>query len=688
VRCCSGNLGVSHGLLTFLSPILPRSTQGLIAISPYDASAFRPALLHPPPPGGKLSAVKTNLLVFALLCFAAAAAPAVDLKRPPAPSDIDALASEGWPKAAQRLSRALTESHTPGKNGRPGASGDPAFAAWLDLWKGCELLSKSCDAETTALVQRHFFKERGTGKLFFLTPGQTPPDSLEKLPDAEALTMAAHPQIRDQLLQNALPRGSAIPSGTLADIAGPAFAKELLATPELLKPLVATLDPNDYAPLVLKNLRTLREADPKAFREYPALAIAIAVVNDSALPDTWPHSQVTARLVPKEVPPVDKQFERWVRAHEARQLAIDPRRLSPGQLKFVIDAFVAESELAWARKYARLARTNFDRAFFQVRYRPDRVKSQAFFWTDSPYTLEAIRDSGGICVDQAYYAMIAGKAHGIPTLFFTGQGRDGGHAWFGFLKRDDKWELDVGRYSNQNFAVGQALDPQTWQPISDHELKLLAARFRDKPEFAASQNDLALAALFEKANDPARAAAAYSSAIQTCPQNPDAWDLRAAFLTRSGAPLAERIRHHEDAVKRFAPIPDLKVRHQNALAELHRQGGNKSSAANLERSMLMQNRRNRPDLSVAVAAQKVNAAIKSGNLDAAAAEFHRQLHTLSKTGGGDFVRQVALPFIDALLAANQKNRARRAISTMRQHLSPERGSLLDLSLQDLEKATR
>lgn len=104
--------------------------------------------------------------------------------------------------------------------------------------------------------------------------------------------------------------------------------------------------------------------------------------------------------------------------------------------------------------------------------------------------------------------------------------------------------------------------------------------------------------------------------------------------------------------------------------------------------MLMQNRRNRPDLSVAVAAQKVNAALKSGNLDAAAAEFHRQLHTLSKTGGGDFVRQVALPFIDALLAANQKIRARRAISTMRQHLSPERGSLLDLSLQDLEKATR
>lgn len=632
----------------------------------------------------------SSWLTAALLaaCLFTSAGFAFDLKKPPTATDIDSLAEQGWPKAAQQLSKALAEAYTPGKSGRTGASGEPSFGAWLDLWKGCELLSKSCDAETTALVQRHFFKERGSGKLFFLSPGQTPPDSLEKIPTPEASTMASHPQIRDQLQKAALPRGATIPSGTLADVAGPALAKEILSTPALLRDLVSTLSENDYAPLVLKNLRTLREAHPKAFREYPGLAIAIAVVNDSAIPETWPHIQVEAPLVPKDVPPVEKQFERWVRAHESRQLDIDPRRLSPDQLKFVVDAFVAESELAWARKNTRLSRSNFDRAFFQVRYRQDRVESRAFFWTGSPYTLEAIRKAGGICVDQAYYAMIAGKAHGIPTLFFTGQGRDGGHAWFGFLKRDDKWELDVGRYSNQNFAVGQALDPQSWQPISDHELRLLAARFRDKPEFAASQNDLAVASIFEKAGDNARAAQAYLSAIQTCPQNPNAWDLRAEFLARSGATLEERVRLHEEAVKRFAPIADLKVRHQNALAELHRQGGNSTSAEKLERTVLLQNRRNRSDLSVAVAAQKVNAALETGNLDAAAAEFHRQLYTLGKNGGGDFVKQVALPFIDALLASGNKVRARRAISTMRQQMSPERGSLLDLALQDLEKAAR
>ncbi len=115
------------------------------------------------------------LLVCGWLFFAAATAWAFDLKRMPAESDVEALAVEGWPAAAQRLSKGLAEAYTPGKNGRPGSSGDPAFGAWLDLWKGCELLSTSCESQTTALVQRHFFKERDTGKIFFPRDRSRPP---------------------------------------------------------------------------------------------------------------------------------------------------------------------------------------------------------------------------------------------------------------------------------------------------------------------------------------------------------------------------------------------------------------------------------------------------------------------------------------------------------------------------------
>ena len=578
-------------------------------------------------------------------------------------------------------------AYVPAKGGRPGIAENPAFGVWLDLQQGCELFARSCDAETAALVRRHFFRERSSGNLFFLPPGQAVPEDLQSIEPGEAEAMAGHPQIRAQLEKDALPLGALIPEGTLAGIAGEKLAGELLTDPALARAFFSTLSEQDYAPMVLKNLRDIREAHP-GWLEYQNLAIALTVVNDSAVPDFWPHIQVTPSLVPKEIPSVATQFARWVAAHKAGRLELDPRKLSPGQLKFVVDAFVSESELEWARKNVRLNRSNFDRAFSEVAYRPERIKTRRFFWNSSPYTLEAIRKKGGICMDQAYYAMIAGKAHGLPTLFFTGQGKDGGHAWFGYMKRDDKWELDVGRYSQQNYAVGQALDPQTWQPISDHELRLLAARFRDKPEFAASMNDLAMAAIFEKNGETAKAAAAYASAVQTCPQNPDAWQRQGEFLARTGAPLEEQKKFHEEAARSLGSSPDLKVRHQNALADLHRKAGDTASAGKIERTIVAQNRRERTDLGVGVAADKVNAAIASGNLDAAAAEFHRQLYALGKNGGGDFLKQVGLPFIQALVKNGKNTRARRAIHTMRQQLSPEPGSLLDMALRDLEQSTR
>ena len=613
---------------------------------------------------------------------------AFDLSRPPDPQEIRSLAADSYPAVAQKISEALMAAYVPGTRGRPGISGNPAFSTWLDFYQGCELLARPCSAETIPLVRRHFFRERATGKIFFLQTGVVRPEALESLPESELAAMADHPQIRAQLESAALPADFKLPTGTLGGIAGEKLSAEFLSNPSFLAAFFSTLSDRDYTPLVLKNLREILEAQPDKWREYQNLAIAIAVVNDSPLPEFWPHIQVTPSLVPKEIPSVSAQFSRWVEANESNNLDHDLCKLPPDQLKFVIDAFVSQSEIDWARKNVRHPRSRFDRAFSEVAYQPDRIKNKLFFWKASPYTLENIRRTGGICVDQAYYAMIAGKAHGLPTLFFTGQGKDGGHAWFGYLKREDKWELDVGRYSQQNYAVGQALDPQTWQPISDHQLQLLAARFRDKPEFSASMNDLAMAAIFEKNGDALRADAAFVSAVQTCPKNPDAWEQRGEFLTRTNAPLEQRRQFHEEAIRQLGSSPDLKVRHQAALANLHRESGDQSSANKVERAIVTQNRRDRTDLSVGIAAQKVNAAIASGDLDAAASEFHRQLYSLGKNGGGDFVKQVGVPFFEALMKNGQNTRARRAIDTMRQQLTPERGSLLDMALRELELSTK
>jgi hypothetical protein len=52
------------------------------------------------------------------------------------------------------------------------------------------------------------------------------------------------------------------------------------------------------------------------------------------------------------------------------------------------------------------------------------------------------------------------------------------------------------------------------------------------------------------------------------------------------------------------------------------------------------------------------------------------------------VKQVCIPFLDALMKNGKSARARRTIDTMRQQLSPEPGSLLDMALRELEQATK
>jgi tetratricopeptide (TPR) repeat protein len=466
------------------------------------------------------------------------------------------------------------------------------------------------------------------------------------------------------------------------------LARELVSDPVISRMFFSTLCEQDSVPQTLKILGSIRAAHPKKWREYASLAIAIALVNDAPVPPSWPHHQVNPQLVPKTVLPVEQQFSRWVTANEAQQLLLDPRKLSPSQLKFVVDAFVTEDELVWARKNVRLTRATFEKAYFQISYSRDRLQAQKYDWDSGAYTLEAIRKQGGICVDQAYYAAIAGKALGLPTLFFTGQGSEGGHAWFGYMRSDDRWEIDCGRYSQQNFTVGEALDPQTWQPISNHELELLAARFRDKPEFTASMNTVAVANILENVGESQRAGQAFEKAVQLCPKNPDAWLAVAGFFERSGAPAKKRIALHEQAATQFANQADLKVFHQQALANIYQEMGDTSSLKKIEQLILSQNRLKRSDLSVGMAASQLSTLLEAGNIPEAEKLFRRQIHSLGQAGGGNFYYDIAEPYIRFLIAKGDKSEARRNIDLVRRKLATDSSVILGASLDELEASAK
>lgn len=619
--------------------------------------------------------------LLALACaLGAGSLSAFDLRAFPTSADTVRIVQEGFEPSKKRLELALSQMPDPAKL--------KSLGGWLDLWRWTDLLSRDASEENASLAQRHFFREKSTGRIYFLTLDQTPPSTLEEIDRTTARKLASEAPARAEMTRSLLPVNTLLPSGTLAAIAGPELIRHALSSPGFSRTFFSTISPRDHLGIVLKNLRTIQEAHPSDFMEFQNLAIALAVVNDSAVHPAWPHAQVNRELVPIDIPPVSTQFARWVEAAKRGDLLLDIREIPPDQLKFMVDAFVSPTEISWARKYVRHPRSRFSRAFDEIRYREDRIKAGLFEWKSSAYTLAAIQKEGGICVDQAYFAMLAGKANGLPTLFFTGQGSDGGHAWFGYLRGENRWELDCGRHSRQNYAVGQALDPQTWQPVSDHELKLLAASFRSKPKFTDSMNLVAISKILESNGNLVGAASALEQARKACPENPEPWNASADFLERTGASIAERIEIHKDAIRRFSSSPDIKVHHQLALANLQRASGDTFAARNTETLVVRQNKSKRSDLSVEVASMKVQEALAKGDIDKAALEFHKQLQTIGKKGGGDFVKEVGLPFVQALISTKNNRRAKMTVDTMRQKFTPTPASPLDRALNEMEVMCR
>ncbi len=628
----------------------------------------------------------SSIVVVLLIFSGAVHGQSFQIDRPPTAQDYAKIADDGFPSARNQLEAQLKKNYQLQKTGFP--QKNSSVTDWLDLWGWCDLLSQDSSIEYTSLIQRHFFRRPKSNELLLCGPGQTPPNDAYSIDIAEATRMASAPEVKRAIISSLLPPGSSLESGSLAEIAGKTLSTECLKDPEFLRAFFSTIDPQDFLPLVLKNLRAIREAYPSKWKEYRNLAIAIAVVNDSALPSFWPHHQVRSDLVPKDIPSVTAQFSRWIQANETRQLLLDPRRLSPGQLKFLVDAFLSPSETAWAQKNVRLSAGNFDKAFSTIRYREDRIKSKSYFWTDKPYTLEAISKNGGICVDQAYFAAQSGKALGLPTVMFNGQGSNGGHAWIGYMSGINKWELNCGRDPNQNLVTGIALDPQTWQQLSDHDLRQLAARFREKPEFLASTNDITMSEIFAKNGQMDNAQAALDIATRSCPENPEAWIKLGELLKKRNASVTDRILVHEKAVKALLRNPDAKVYHQQAIATIQRESGNNIDANQTERLILSQTLNSRSDLSCEIVAKRVKEALATEGIDKAALVFHNHLQSIGNADGGNFVKEVGVPFINALIQSGKKTRARRSIEIMRQKFEPLSNTPLDLLLRELTNSCK
>lgn len=607
------------------------------------------------------------------------------MRRIPAAQDLAAIAQNGWEASAGELEAQLAAAWKPSHVAQVGSSADEAFRQWLLLYRWCRLLGMPEPEALRAYLGRRVLEDPARQNALLIIPpgiglptdstGRALPTAADKLADA---------RVPAEILQALLPDDYTPQSGPVALRAKQDFLLKLAGDQEFLREFFRFLTPDDFPPVALTRLEQLDSAHPHRWPAYRSLMLAFALVYDQRKPGFWPHRQVHPSNVLPMDEPLAERFAYYARLNDAGRLDHDLRRMSAAELKFVVDAPVPRSELEWAAKNVKVRRDQFEKAFSAVNYDQRRAERGVFVWPHGRYLLPNIEVWGGICVDQAYFACIAGKARGIPTIFFAGQGTDGGHAWFGFWRGNAKWELDGGRYLNQNYTVGQALDPQTWLPITDHELLYLSGRASRAPGQDAALSDLAIAGIFDRKGDNAARLAAAESALHHAPGLVAAWEEKEQALEAAGDTAALRA-HYAQAIDFFRREDDLKVRYQARLAELERASGDAGTARKLEDRVIRENRRDRADLSVVAAGETLERLLASGDHEGALREFRSAAGKLGRTGGGNFFYGVVRPFVLQLRAAGRDKEAEKALQIARRTMQFETGSILNREMSDLER---
>jgi hypothetical protein len=267
--------------------------------------------------------------------------------------------------------------------------------------------------------------------------------------------------------------------------------------------------PHDDPDEVYTLLERLRRHRGEKVARYANLAAAVCVVHDEPLERRI--NENTARAAdPLAI------FDYYVAAE--RRMLFGARNVPAELLSYVVDTTASLEEMAWALgRYA--GDPMVGARFFDIDYDYEHVlDGDPKEVTVAGWTLPNILRYGGVCVDQAYFAVTVGKAIGVPTAYTFGADSTVSHAWVGFLQAGNNtvwWNFDVGRYPAYRGVRGNVLDPQIRRLIPDSYVSLLAelAGVKAADRWAAAAYTDAAVRVLERAKSAAEKTEACASAL-------------------------------------------------------------------------------------------------------------------------------------------------------------------------------
>jgi len=367
------------------------------------------------------------------------------------------------------------------------------------------------------------------------------------------------------------------------------------------------VSPQDDWPAMYGIVEALHEHDPAGRDDFRRLILALALVWDQPRPQ--PHPQIGRGQLPYDEP-ITARYDYFRDLYASKRADIPYGKLSVAALTNVVDTPVPLSELRWVREHVRP--TNWERKFSDIRYDQGRLERTVYQWPHGPYTLAAIEEKGGICTDQAYFATLCARAYGVPALLFVGEGRRGGHAWFGYMKGTEKWEMDIGRYTYDKFATGYALNPQTNQPMSDHDMNFLCDRALRDDSFSDAARLARLAVVLRELGYLAAARQTAGRSLELSPLFEAPWLVQEKMLedAKDWRGLSALLSRKADTFRKY---PDYVARIAARQAEVLRALGDDAGADRLVTRNVRQVDKDRDDLARSLVSEQARAAYEKGD---------------------------------------------------------------------------
>ena len=261
-----------------------------------------------------------------------------------------------------------------------------------------------------------------------------------------------------------------VPEGTRGEL-----LKLLRNNPNLAGTLVFLIRPGEDPSGAYGMLDHLRLKRAELLDQYATLTAAICVVHQK------PFERRINENTAKAAEPLDI-FDYYVK-NEGRMF-FGIRNVPAELLVYVVDTTASIDEMSWAlAKYG--GDKEVGRRFFDIKYDYEHFhKGTPKKVTLNGFNLQNILLFGGVCADQAYFAMEVGKSIGVPTAYTVGASGEVGHAWVGFLQTNGSagwWNFDSGRYEAYRGVRGNVMDPQTRKNIPDSYVSLLGELIKTKP---------------------------------------------------------------------------------------------------------------------------------------------------------------------------------------------------------------